>query len=188
MASSRFLLSAIAIALMVAGAAAQGKNLGEPRESVGGRQERERGKTTRRRSRGNSFLRRLHPPRFRLCRRNKKILTLCSLSTSLQQLSLRHASRRRQVRVHGHRREDADGTVRQAAGRDDGEPVEIFERERGFSVRLVLPPPPPLFFFPALSLFSFPCSSSSSPLSCPPLSPKTKDYATAPLSSPAFSP
>ena len=43
MASSRFLLSAIAIALMVAGAAAQGKNLGEPRESVGGRQERERG-------------------------------------------------------------------------------------------------------------------------------------------------
>ena len=43
MASSRFLLSAIAIALMVAGAAAQGKNLGEPRERVGGRQERERG-------------------------------------------------------------------------------------------------------------------------------------------------
>ena len=43
MASSRFLLSAIAIALMVAGAAAQGKTLGEPRERVGGRQERERG-------------------------------------------------------------------------------------------------------------------------------------------------
>lgn len=123
MAFSRSFLSAIEIvALMVSGAAAQGKDFwGNSRE-----RKRERGgkKLSTPQRRQPSFS--LHPPPPRFRRKKKKKTHSLFLFLSLSHSSRRHAGGRRQVRVHCHRREDADGTVRQAPGRDDGE----LERDR----------------------------------------------------------
>ena len=188
MASSRFLLSALAIALMFSGAAAQSENLGNrgrgrEREREGKAEEREGKKLFPfRRHSGNLFF--FIPLVFAEKKTHSSpSLSLFLSSTPLKNFPLRHASRRRQVRVHGHRREDADGTVRQAPGRDDGELTaargreERRERESCFFCSFRLFAVVALFFFPLFPFLRLSRPFPPSPLRPP--KPKDKKNATA---------